>query len=364
MKIASLIGVVGITLVLSGCGGGGSGGGAAATTNTSTSTATPNTVASTPATSSAKTILGYFTGTSDSMTSATSASTPVSAISMDVIQVATDGSLNGTLPSNLLAGDQAAGKASYACISNFGATDFDPDIAHGALVTNRATTIQNIVALAKTANLTGINIDFEGVYPADRDAYTSFVADLAVQLHAIHSSLVLSVPAKSSDDPSDTWGWPFNYAALGQSADLIQVMTYDEHVPGHGAGAVAGIDWMQASLQYAATQIPSSKILLGLPAYGYDWNVTANTGTSVALKDMPALLASTGASPQWDATTQSAYFNYTAPDASSHQVWYETAQGIYSKAQLAKTLGLAGVSMWALGDEDATFWNAVTTAIN
>lgn len=308
-------------------------------------------------------VLGYYDGTSESMTSAMSASTPVTAVSLDVVLVATDGSLSGTLPASLLSSDAAAGKASYASISNFGATDFDPAIGHGAMVTNRAATIQNIVALAKTANLTGINIDFEGIYPADRSAYASFVTDLAAQLHAIHSSLVLSVPAKTSDDPTNTWTWPFDYAAIGQSADLVQVMTYDENVPSRSPGPVAGSDWMLESLQYAASQIPASKILLGLPAYGYDWNLTAGGGTSVAYKHMPALLASTGATPQWDAATHSAHINYTASDSSAHQVWYETPQGLQTKAQFAKTLGLAGVSMWALGDEDATFWNAVTAGI-
>ncbi|WP_175425745.1 glycosyl hydrolase family 18 protein [Trinickia violacea] len=358
MNVVRLIGALGAALVLFGCGGGG---GSAAQTGTSAPAAASAPAASTqPIASAANVVLGYYDGTTESMTSAMSASTPVTAVSLDVILVATDGSLSGTLPSSLLSSDAAAGKASYASISNFGATDFDPDIGHGAMVTHRAATIQNIVALAKTANLTGINIDFEGIYPADRDAYTSFVTDLATQLHAIHSSLVLSVPAKTSDDPTNTWTWPFNYAAIGQSADIIQVMTYDENVPSRSPGPVAGSDWMLESLQYAASQIPASKILLGLPAYGYDWNLTAGGGTSVAYKEMPALLASTGATPQWDAATRSAYINYTASDSSAHQVWYETAQGLQAKAQFAKTLGLAGVSMWALGDEDATFWSAVT----
>jgi spore germination protein YaaH len=282
---------------------------------------------------------------------------------MDVILVTPDGSLMGTLPANLLSGDQMAGKTSFATVSNFGAMDFDPAIAHAAIVTSRTATLQNLVSLAKTANLTGINIDFEGMYPEDREAYTSFVDDLAAQLHAIHSTLLLSVPAKLADSAGDTWTWPYDYAALGKSADLIQVMTYDENVPGGSPGPVAGSDWMLASLQYATSRIPAGKILLGLPAYGYDWNLSDGTGTSVALKNIAALLASTGATPQFDSATNSAHFSYVAPDKAMHQIWYETAQGIQVKARFAKTLNLAGVSMWALGDEDADFWSAVSAAI-
>ncbi|WP_175965467.1 glycosyl hydrolase family 18 protein [Burkholderia sp. BCC0322] len=119
-------------------------------------------------------------------------------------------------------------RPTYASISNFGATDFDPALAHGAVVTHRAAALQNIVALARTANLTGINLDFEGVDPADRDAYPRFVTDLAAQLHAIHATLVLSVPAKTSDDSTNTWTWPYEYAALVRSADLMMWALGDE----------------------------------------------------------------------------------------------------------------------------------------
>lgn len=346
---------------LAGCGGGSSAASASASASPSATTVPAPTL--TPAPSS-KQMLGYFTGNSASLTSATSATTPITAVSMDQVLAMADGSLQGAPLASLVASERSAGKDSYACISNFGAQDFDPNIAHAAMVTSRAVFIQNIVALAKSSNVTGINIDFEGIYPADRDAYTSFVAALATQLHANGQRLMLSVPAKTADDPNATWSWPYDYSALSQSADLLQVMTYDNNVPDFAPGPVAGSDWMQASLTYATSQVAPSKILLGLPAYGYDWNTTTNAGVQVSWRDIPALLATTGATQQWDAATNSAYVNYTASDGSPHKVWYETPQGITLKAHFAVTMHLAGVSMWALGYEDATFWNAVTTGLS
>lgn len=357
MKVVGLISAACIALALPGCGGGDGTAASGASAQTSTPTTSTKGAAAT-----SKVVLGYALGSTTSMTSAMNAATPVNAISVDVIRADANGGLNGTLPTALLSSNQSAGKLSYACITNFG-TDFDPAIAHGALVTNRATTLQNIVALAKTQNLAGINLDFEGLYITDRDAYTSFVADLASQLHANHSTLMLSLPAKTADLIGNTWTWPYDYAALGQSADFIQVMTYDEHIPSGQPGPVAGSDWMLASLQYAASLVPSTKLLLGLPAYGYDWNRTRNTGTSVSFKDTPTLIAKTGATPLWDASTQSGHFNYTATDNSAHEVWYETAQGLQAKAAMANTLNLAGVSMWVLGAEDTNFWNAINAVI-
>ena len=309
-------------------------------------------------------VLGYYTGEAASLRSAEATDTPLNEVSMDLVDVDSSGSLHGRLAADLLVSDGAQGKLSYAVVSNFGVTDFDAGIAHGAMVTHRAATLQAIASLAQTARLTGINIDFEGIFPADRQAYSDFVADLAARLHAEGSMLMLSVPAKSSDDPGDDWSWPYDYAAIGRSADLVQVMTYDEHVPGDTPGPVAGIDWMRADLDYAVTQIPPDKMLLGLPAYGYDFDVTHSTGVTVEWKDIQALVESTHAKPEFDAAAESEHFDYTAADGSHHQVWYENDQGIQDKAHLAVSLNLAGVSMWALGFEDGSFWSAVDAGLH
>ena len=309
-------------------------------------------------------VLGYYTGDTDSMDSAQASLTPLNEVAMDLVAVDAYGGLHGKVSAGLLDSDRSQGKLSYVTISNFGAADFDPAIAHGAMVTHRGATLRNIVALASTPGLAGINIDFEGILPADRDAYSAFVADLAAQLHAQGSMLMLSVPAKSSDDPGDDWSWPYDYAAIGKTADLIQVMTYDEHVPGQGAGPVAGLDWMTADLDYAVSQIDSGKLLLGLPAYGYDFDVTHNTGTVLEWRDSTALVTAAGAHPSWDPVSESEHFDYTAGDGSMHQVWYETSQGIQDKTHLAVTLKLGGVSMWALGFENGSFWSAVDAGLN
>ncbi|HEV2321087.1 MAG TPA: glycosyl hydrolase family 18 protein [Gammaproteobacteria bacterium] len=346
-----LIAAMGSLCLLAGCGSGGTG-------NTGTSSSGSG------GSTTNKMVLGYYTGDATSAASATSVSVPVTAVSMDVIGVNADGSLTGALPVNLMDSETSLKRASYAVVSNFGATDFDPALAHSAMVTNRAATVDSIAMLAQTQGLAGINIDFEGLDVSDRDNYTTFITDLAQALHAEGSTLMLSVPAKSADDPNDTWSWPYDYAALSSQADLIQVMTYDEYVPGYGPGPVDGSDWMQACLKYAATQIPADKILLGLPAYGYDYDTTASTGAAVTWKDVPALLNSTGATAQWDGTSNSPFFDYTDSKGDTHEVWYEDAKSIQLKSGYAVSLNLRGVSMWALGDEDASFWTAVEAGLH
>ena len=67
--------------------------------------------------------------------------------------------------------------------------------------------------------------------------------------------------------------------------------------------------------------------------------------------------------PQWDAVSSSPYFSYTAPNGTSHIVWYENAQSIPLKAALTVNYNLAGVSVFALGFEDQLFWDAISSGL-
>ena len=153
--------------------------------------------------------------------------------------------------------------------------------------------------------------------------------------------LVISVPPKTSDDPGNTWAYPYDYAALAPHVDHLQVMTYDENGPGwSGPGPVSGLDWMGTYVAYVTSLVPPSKVLIGLPAYAYDWDLTASTpsksvGTSVSWKDVPAILARPSAVTHWDATSSTPYVDYTSSDGHQHEVWYDDAASITPKAALA-----------------------------
>ncbi len=313
----------------------------------------------------AKTVLAYYAGflAEEGYASVTSFASYLSAVAADVFTVTAGGTIEGTTPAALLSFDEANDIRTYACIANYGESDFDAALGHSAIVTNRELVIANMADLAGNGGWEGINVDFENLYPADRDAFSRFIHDLANALHAQGLKLAISVPAKSSDDPNDDWSWPFDYAALGADADLIQLMTYDEHGPWSDPGSVAGFEWMESCVQYAVSLIDPARLLIGLPAYGYDWNLTdPKKNADFAWKEVPQILTLTGAAPLWHAKTKSAYIVYTnsigTTDGAAHVAWYETPDGISAKTALVSKYKLAGLSMWVLGDEDLSFWQA------
>ena len=103
-------------------------------------------------------------------------------------------------------------------------------------------------------------------------------------------------------------------------------------------------------LDYAVSVIPSEKILMGLPNYGYDWTLPFMRGTaaqSLSFSDAIELALRYGAEIQYDEQAQTPYFNYTA-DGQRHVVWFDDPRSIQAKLSLVDEYNLGGVSWWTV----------------
>lgn len=286
-------------------------------------------------------------------------------IPTDSFAIDREGTVSGTAPVGALVFARKNGMQTFATVSNFGNLGFVPLIAHD-IITHpniRAKAIQNMLEVVQTYGYTGVNIDFEAVPHKDRKPFTAFIHAVGQAMHAAGYLSVVSIPAELEDNPNDSWAGAFDFKALAPDADILQLMTYDENGPWGPPGPVAGLDWVEPSVQFAVSVVPSNKISLGIPAYGYDWNLTKGTGVQIYWKQIPALIAKMNAVPQWDVTSSSPYFTYTALGGASHVVWYENTQSIPLKSALAANYNLMGVSVFALGYDDQTFWEALSSGL-
>lgn len=103
-------------------------------------------------------------------------------------------------------------------------------------------------------------------------------------------------------------------------------------------------------LDYAVTEIPSEKILMGIPNYGYDWTLPYMRGTaarSVGLTEAFELAGRYGAEIMFDERAQSPYFNYTE-NGVRHVVWFDDPRSIAAKLDLINEYDLAGASIWTI----------------
>ena len=90
----------------------------------------------------------------------------------------------------------------------------------------RKALIESIVNVCIKYKLDGINIDFENMRKDDKDLYSRFIIELEPRMKEL--GLVLSVDV-TAPDGSDTWSLCFDRHVIGDVADYIIFMAYDEY---------------------------------------------------------------------------------------------------------------------------------------
>ncbi|WP_152394487.1 glycosyl hydrolase family 18 protein [Paenibacillus guangzhouensis] len=313
-------------------------------------------------------VLGYYTV--DTGNDLNAFGSNLTHLSTDTFNTDMNGNLIGNVPTDAVNYANQHGIVSYALVSNYNDATYDWDsaLAHTVLTnpSARSNLINNMLKLVKDNHYKGINIDFEGMLATEGPNFTSFVHDVATVMKQNNFYTMVSVPAKTEDNPNDSWTYPFDFTALGQDADLLQMMTYDEYGVWSDSGPVSSKSFITNALDYAVQHVSPSKLLMGIPAYGNDWNLSDPTNSSNVLmysKDIPNLMSTYRATPTRDAATGSMYFKYKT-NGQNHIVWYEDALSIAQKTNYTVQYGLAGVSIYSLGEEDATFWEAIRNGLS
>lgn len=232
---------------------------------------------------------------------------------------------------------------------------FSSQIAH-AILTDQAAQdafLENVEALLRQGGWYGVNLDFEYVYQFDRESYNQFLRRLTQRMHRLGCLVVTALAPKLSEGQQGLLYEAHDYAAHGQTADYVVLMTYEWGYTYGPAMAVAPLDKVRQVLDYATRVIPAGKILMGVPNYGYDWTLPFVQGTAArSLSNVGAvtLAGQVGAGIQYDQTAQSPFFRYRGADGREHEVWFEDARSLRAKYALVKEYGLAGVSFWNLNN--------------
>jgi spore germination protein len=129
-------------------------------------------------------------------------------------------------------------------------------------------------------------------------------------------------------------------------------MTYEWGYSGGPAMPVSPLPEVRKVIEYALTEMPASKIMMGQNLYGYDWTlpfVPGSVARAISPQEAILLAAENNVSISYDTKAQAPHFNYIDADGKRHTVWFEDARSIQAKFNLVKELGLRGVSYWKLG---------------
>lgn len=223
--------------------------------------------------------------------------------------------------------------------------------------------IASLIREAKTNGYWGWQLDFEQMDASYRDRFSAFVARFSDQLHAAGLKASVAVVAQISENPEDYTNnlWQkligvYDYRALGQSADFVSVMSYDDP---ESTGPVTRFTWLADVLQYSITKIPKDKISLGIGLYYWQWN--DSSGQRVGIGGYRGILtAEKRHVVTWGyATALETAFMRWRSYGSTYTLWYENARSVKAKVALIKKYRLYGFSAWALGLEVPSVYQAI-----
>jgi spore germination protein YaaH len=201
----------------------------------------------------------------------------------------------------------------------------------------------------------GASVDFEGVSGTRKQALVTFLGDLRAALNSAVPGAYLSIATPAVD-----WSNAFDYDELAARCDHLMIMAYDYHwstsattgpvAPLAGWGSY-NISWTIAD--YITWGAPRSKMLLGVPYYGYRWpsvsgaagSTTTATGTALTYSNVMQEVAMQ--ERLWDAPSATPWYREQTP--SWRQAWYDDDTSLTAKYARVLSEDLAGIGIWALG---------------
>jgi spore germination protein len=270
-------------------------------------------------------------------------------------QIKRDGSLKEPLLNNFPLIARENNVTLMMVVTNIENDQFSDEI--GRIILNN-TEIQNrllnnIVNTAKKYGFRDIHFDMEYLRPADRNAYNEFLRKAKNRFKQEGWLISTALAPKTSATQKGKWYEAHDYRAHGEIVDFVVIMTYEWGYSGGPPMPVSPIGPVRKVIEYALTEMPGSKILMGQNLYGYDWTLPYVPGGQYAKAVSPQQaiqLASRYNVPiQYDYEDQAPHFNYVDDQRKEHKVWFEDARSIQAKFNLVKELGLRGMSYWKLG---------------
>lgn len=250
----------------------------------------------------------------------------------------------------------------FMVITNIGESGgFNSDLASTILYDEniKNTLIDNVIQILNEKNYAGLDIDFEYVYPSDREAYNNFLRTVADRIKPLGYILTTAVAPKISANQQGLLYEAHDYPVHGEVADHVIIMTYEWGYTYGPPMAVAPINEVERVLKYAVSVIPSRKILMGMPNYGYDWTLPYRRGSRAnAISNLQAvnLAINNGATIQYDEKAQAPFFYYTGENGARHVVWFDDARSLTARLKLVEKYNLGGVSYWTINRLFRTNW--------
>ena len=272
-------------------------------------------------------------------------------------------------------------------------TDDQPVRAMAGLLANdsrRAILVKSIRDLVAKYNYDGMDLDIETFYakgetranwPVMKPNWISFIKELSTALHTDGKLLSVTTPPDFDPATKRAGNWVYAWSDIGPLIDRLRIMAYDYSTT--TPGPIGPLDWTEDAVKYAVTQMPASKVFVGIPGYGRDWitkvdgacpaafatSIVVGGKAALAMRDAINLPATYGGAATYNTTfAENSYVykkTYIDPANSAisctatRSVWYPDERSYAARAALVGKYRLGGVAVWSFGKETLAAANAI-----
>jgi spore germination protein YaaH len=254
----------------------------------------------------------------------------------------------------------------------------------------RAVLVKSVRDLVAKYNYDGIDLDFETFYAkgetranwvAMKPTWVAFIKELSTALHADGKLLSVTTPPDFDPATKRAGNWVYAWSEIGPLIDRLRIMAYDYSTT--TPGPIGPLDWTEDAVKFAVSQMPASKVYVGIPGYGRDCitkvegvcptafatSIVVGGKAALAMKDAVNLATIYGGAAKYNTTyAENSYLytkSYTDPTNSAisckatRSVWYPDERSYAARAALVGKYRLGGVAVWTFGKETLAAANAI-----
>lgn len=274
----------------------------------------------------------------------------------------------------------------------------------------RAAHVSNIVAAIEKNDFDGVDIDYENKSADTRPYFSLFLKDLKAALKG--KMLACTIEARTPPDSlyrvvPPTIEYANDFKEINRHCDRVRLMAYDQQTADWKLNQAAkgpyaplsDVAWAKKVIDLAAKDISKDKLVLGIPTYGHEYEITVNPSgsfgykklwalnpsyatslakkqkltpvrassgelsfayiprTSTAYKSKYAVSSGNTTSAERAIAQAQAYAKATGKPTTINMLWWTDAGSIERKLDLARASGLAGVAIFKVdGGADKNMW--------
>lgn len=261
------------------------------------------------------------------------------------------------------------------------------------LLSNPATRrahVAAIVEMVEESEFDGVDIDYENKLAETNPYFSLFLTELSQALGDKTLSCTIESRTPLQDrytNPPASVEYANDFKAINVACDKVKIMMYDQQTIDqnlnrieHGAPymPLSDVRWVEKAARLAMKDIDAEKISLAVPTYGFEYQLTDNGNGTYTYKKLwsftPNYVKDIERAYRAKARTNAAgekSIQYTTSKSKMKRLddegpegerllWWSDSGAIGDKVELAKRLGLNGISIFKIdGANESSLWRTL-----